>query len=212
MEHSQISDPADPMAEYCVYLKFDSRNPDLRNRKNPSFLEHFLSTPSFFGQDRQNIHGLMQTLFHELDTRNTGYMTQVITLLTQLLVLSVRNFDQSIEPAASFGTSSISDRNYLIIEECFLYEYQDLTLEKLAQRLGLSSRQTERLLLEHYGRTFLQKKTEAKMSAASILLKDTSHSITDVALLLGYSSAEHFSTAFKRYYGTSPSAWKKLRN
>ena len=35
------------------------------------------------------------------------------------------------------------------------------------------------------------------MSAAAILLSDSSRSITSVAEALGYSSMEHFSSAFK---------------
>ena len=97
-----------------------------------------------------------------------------------------------------------------IIEEYFLYEYQDLTLEKLSSRLGLSHRQTERLLQKHYGMTFLQKKFEAKMSAALILLQDPSNSITEISVQLGYSSVEHFSAAFRKYYGISASEWRKL--
>ena len=209
VEHSQFSDSSDPIAEYCIYLKFDTKAAELKHNKNPGFLERFLNTPSFFGQDTQNIHGLMQNIFHELDGRNTGYLPQVNTLLTQLLVLSVRNYERAKESYSFFEPASLTDRNYLIIEECFLYEYHDLTLEILSTRLGLSQRQTERILREHYGMTFLQKKTEAKMSAASILLHEEENTITDVALSLGYSSVEHFSTAFRRYYGMSPRAYKR---
>ena len=51
----------------------------------------------------------------------------------------------------------------MIIEDYFLYEYQNLSLEELAVKLGLGTRQTERLLPKHYGKTFLQKKTEARI-------------------------------------------------
>ena len=75
-------------------------------------------------------------------TRSIGYRTVLESLLTQLLVLTVRNLElpENMEPTAEF---SLSDRNDLIIEESFLYEYRDLTLEKLSSRLALSPRQTE---------------------------------------------------------------------
>ncbi len=209
MEHSQIPDPEDPMAEYCIYLKFECRNHPLIQEKNPEFLNRFLSTDHFIGQDSQNLHPLMQTLFHELETRSIGYRTVLESLLTQLLVLTVRNLElpENMEPTADF---SLSDRNDLIIEESFLYEYRDLTLEKLSSRLALSPRQTERLLQKHYGKTFLQKKFEAKMSVAQVLLKDPSNTITDLSVMLGYSSVEHFSAAFRQCFGMSPREWRKL--
>lgn len=208
MEHSQTPDPDDPMAEYCVYLKFESRNSALIQEKNPEFLNRFLSTDQYLGQDKQNLHSLMQTLFQELEHRTIGYRTVLEALLTQLLVLIVRDLEvaEHPEPSAEF---SLTDRNYLMIEESFLYEYRDLTLEKLASRLALSPRQTERLLRKHYGKTFLRKKFEAKMSAALVLLRDPANTITDLSVMLGYSSVEHFSAAFRQYYGISPREWRK---
>ncbi|MDE6202602.1 MAG: helix-turn-helix transcriptional regulator, partial [Lachnospiraceae bacterium] len=104
---------------------------------------------------------------------------------------------------------SLIDNKYLIIEECFLYEYRTLTLDVLASRLGLGIRQTERLLKTHYGKTFLQKKTEARMSAASILLQNPGLSITQIAEDTGYSCIEHFSASFRRYYGQSATSYRK---
>ena len=208
VEHSQFPDPEDPMAEYCVYLKFDSRNRPLIQEQNPEFLNHFFLTEQFLGQDRQNLNTLMNALFEELENKQAGYRTVLEALLCQLLVFTVRNLETPKNPEAS-PESSLADRNYLIIEECFLYEYRDLTLEQLASRLGLSQRQTERLLQKHYGKTFLQKKSEAKMAAARLLLKNPANKITDISIQLGYSSVEHFSAAFRQYYGMSAREWRK---
>lgn len=207
-EHSQFPSPESPMGEYCIYLKFDSRSRPLIQKENPRFLNHFFQTDCFLGTDKQNLHPLMQSIFQELEQQNIGYHTVLEALLTQLLVFSVRNMElcENAEPSTE---STISDRNYLIIEEYFLYEYHDLSLEQLSRRLGLSHRQTERLLQKHYGKTFLLKKYEAKMSAALILLKENSKNITEISVLLGYSSVEHFSAAFKKYYGLSPRQWIK---
>ena len=95
------------------------------------------------------------------------------------------------------------------MEESFLYDYETITLESLAKRLGLGIRQTERFLKDYYGKTFTQKKTEARMSMAKIFLNDKELSISEIAKRLNYSSAEHFAYAFKRYYGISASAYRK---
>ena len=102
----------------------------------------------------------------------------------------------------------IYKEEYLTIEEAFLYNYRDLTLEKLSDLVHLGRRQTERLLKKHYNKTFLQKKTEARMSAACILLQDPNVSIASVAYELGYSSSEHFTNAFKTFYHMTPSAYR----
>ena len=211
VEHSQVPDKADPMVEYCVYLKIDTKKDGGAGSKPAPLLDLFEKTPLWFGQDTQNIQDLMSRLFQELSSQQAGYTIQVETLLKQLVVLLVRNYEQKRPSRVHFPASNIVDRNYLIIEECFLYEYPYLTLETLAQRLGLSTRQTERLLDRHYGKTFLKKRTEARMSAALILIEDSSRSITGISEELGYSTVEHFSDAFKRYYGASPRAYRKGR-
>ena len=113
----------------------------------------------------------------------------------------------TLTPSSPAGTHLPDDQTYLIIEEAFLYNYRDITLDGLAGLVNLSRRQTERLLQQHYGKTFLQKKKEARMSAACILLQAGDKSIASVAYELGYSSPEHFTHAFKNCYHVSPSEY-----
>lgn len=205
VEHAQVPSPEDPMCEYCVYLKMAKRH---LPKKTPA-LTLFEETPFWFGQDNQNIGSIMKQLFFELENQYTGYVTQVRTLLTQLIIQMIRNYEMRQKALLHFGPSNLGDSKFIILEEYFLYEYQNLSLEVLSERLGLSCRQTERLLKEHYGKTFLQKKTEAKMAAALLLLSEKQRSISSVSEALGYSSAEHFSAAFKNYYHASPREYRK---
>ena len=66
-----------------------------------------------------------------------------------------------------------------------------------------------RSLLEYYGKSYQQKKAEAKMSAAALLLADKSKNMATISEELGYSSPEHFSAAFRGYYGTTPREYRK---
>ncbi|MCI8275178.1 MAG: AraC family transcriptional regulator [Lachnospiraceae bacterium] len=210
VEHAQVPAPEDPMCEYCVYLNLERGRPRGNPEKRPaaqwlpapppSILQLFEETPFWFGQDRQNVSGVMEQIFFELRNQYRGYMQQVEALLTQLVVLTARNYEEQQKAVTHFGPSNPENSKFILLEEYFLYEYQNLSLKALADRLGLGCRQTERLLKEHYGKTFLQKKTEARMAAAAILLSDQARSISSIAEELGYSSAEHFSAAFKRHY------------
>jgi AraC-like DNA-binding protein len=47
------------------------------------------------------------------------------------------------------------------------------------------------------------------MSNAAVLLKDGQMRIAEIAEYLGYSSPEQFSTAFKGYYGVTPSKFRE---
>ena len=209
VEHAQSPLLTDPMQEYCIYLKIRKA---ASSRTASLLMDTFLSRPFWFGKDQHNIHPVIKQLFDELKCQHTGYMKQIGLLLSQLLIALVRNYEQSRNTPGHYIPSNLTDRTSVIIEEYFLYEYSSLSLEVLADRLKLSPRQTQRLLQNYYGKTFQQKKADAKMSAAAILLKDGDRSITSLADELGYSSPEHFSGAFRRYYGMSPREFRKMKN
>ncbi len=225
VEHAQFSMLSDPMQEYCIYLKV--RKPVSPQIPSP-LMDVFLAKPFWFGQTDSRVLPLIKQIFEEFSCKYTGYQKQISLLLSQLLITLVRNYERQEKapfPAAVISKSplpsekageqplpgNITDRTSIIIEEYFLYEYASLSLETLSQRLNLSPRQTQRLIQTYYGKTFQQKKADARMSAASILLKHANESITTIANELGYSSPEHFSNAFHHYYGMSPRQYRNSR-
>jgi len=206
VEHTQIPIQPDPMQEYCVYVKIDH---SARNGASSAVIDAFTSTPFWIGKDVQGIHGLLRLLFDELEHRYIGYQNQTGLLLSQLLIYIVRNYQHCQVSRTPFARKNLADAKFVIIEGYFLYEYQTLSLSVLADRLKLSPRQTQRLLTEYYGKSFQEKKTEARMSAAAVLLTDKNRTITSIAEELGYSSSEHFSSAFRKYYQTTPREYRK---
>ena len=208
--HEQIPDPSDPMVESCIYLRVF---PDFEKMERTSFLTPFLEQAFWMGQDTQQVLPLFDTIFQELEQKKPGYRPLLSALFQQLIVCIARNY---LEPEAyqpvpengfedASGDSSLS----LIVEEAFLYEYRTITLERLARRIHLSPRQTERLIRQYYNSTFLKKRTEARIGAASVLLKTTELPVGEIAEMTGYSSSEHFSYAFKTYTGMSAREFRR---
>lgn len=207
--HEQVSLASDPMTEYCIYFQIEISGKDRTSPFVSSFLKHLF----WLGTADQGIHELMKQIFIELESPNPDSELMLQALLQQLLLLVVRHYerDDVNENALVPNATSKNDLTYLIIEEAFLYDYRDLTLDSLAQQVNLGKRQTERLLQKHYNKTFLQKRTEARMSAACLLLSESNKSIAEIADELGYSSAEHFTNTFRQFYGMTPSGYRKHR-
>jgi AraC-like DNA-binding protein len=208
IEHSQFSSTADPVIEYCLYLNCSatrSRDP------SDSSLDLFRDTKFWIGEDRQGVFPVLQKLMEEQRHACPGSAQMTEALLRQVIVLLLRSYQANPHSlyqtggAKKFSASS----QYPIVEDAFFYGYQTLQLEDLAALLHLSQRQTQRFLLEHYGMTFSQKRTDARMAAAAQLLLGTRLSILEIAEQVGFSSGEHFSTAFHRYYQQSPSSYRK---
>lgn len=206
VKHSMVPDADDPLEEYCIYLKLGSCGRGSRGGGSP--LSVFRKMDVWYGKDRYGLGTLMKTLFGELRDQNIGYRSVVESVIRQIIVACVRNGSVDVNEAELPDFRS-GNEQYLAIEEAFLYEYSTITLTALAKRLNLSCRQTQRLLGEHYDMNFQSKKTEAKMNAASLMLRSSGMSISQIAEELGYSSVEHFSSAFKKYQGESASAYRK---
>lgn len=208
--HEQISLPSDPMTEYGVYLQVNFPGSRISGEKQ-NYMPDFLNCDFWIGTAENSMHELMKQIFNELEQQPYGYELMLPPLLLQLILIVTRLYkrDEKISDAQVSSTLPPDDLIYLTIEEAFLYDFKTLTLEKLAGLVCLGPRQTERLLKKHYNKTFQQKKTEARMSAAGLLLQNSDKSINTIAEELGYSSAQHFSNAFKNYYQMTPAAYRK---
>lgn len=206
IEHAQTPSDYDPMLEYCIYLKLPK---SFSPTKETPVIHLFTSKSFWFGSGNHEISDLMNNLSAEFNAKRIGYKSQIELLLAKLLILIARNYEKGILSSGQNLPHIPNSDATLIIEEYFLYEYKEASLEELAHRLNISPRQTQRLLREYYDKSFQQKKTDAKMSAAIILLQNNSLNISAIADALGYSSPEHFSGAFKAYYKCSPREYRK---
>lgn len=84
----------------------------------------------------------------------------------------------------------------------------DFSLHGLAERLGLSSRQTARLVRGETGRSFRELKAAARLERARKLLASSDLSILEVALRAGWNSASQFHEAFRQSGGVTPARYR----
>ncbi|GAA1028401.1 AraC family transcriptional regulator [Virgisporangium ochraceum] len=85
----------------------------------------------------------------------------------------------------------------------------DLALADLGGLVNLSRYHFLRAFSASTGLTPHRFLTRLRMQAAEALLRGTDHSVLQVALACGYRSAGRFATAFRREYGSSPSAYRR---
>lgn len=86
-----------------------------------------------------------------------------------------------------------------------------ITVSELITVSGLSSTRFYELFAATFGTSPKDFVLRMKIERATELLRANTISVTEVAHLLGFSSSQHFGTAFRRYVGTSPSAYRALR-
>jgi len=81
---------------------------------------------------------------------------------------------------------------------------EPLSQDELAQFVGLSRRQLERLFRKHLGRAPAQYYLELRLERARHLLYQSELPIVDLSLACGFVSASHFSKCYREMYGKSP--------
>jgi AraC-like DNA-binding protein len=78
------------------------------------------------------------------------------------------------------------------------------TLVALSEEIDLSLKKLKEGFKEIYGITVYGFLFEYKMDMARQLLESGLHNVNEVGLKIGYSTASHFISAFKKHYGTTP--------
>ncbi len=83
--------------------------------------------------------------------------------------------------------------------------HKDITLDDLAERVGISKYHLARSFKQEYGVTPKEYQLGLRMQQAKKLLQLEHLTIAEIASLVGYSSVNAFSRAFRREFGLAPS-------
>ncbi len=85
------------------------------------------------------------------------------------------------------------------------------SLAQLARHLGISGTQLKSGFKAMHGTTVGQYTIERRIEAARLLLNENSHSISEIADIVGYQDHSAFTRAFRRLSGCTPRAWRQSR-
>lgn len=209
--HEQIPDPDDPMAEYCIFFEVISHQTAHKHRRSipqePALSDLLLSTPFWFGSDDGDLMLLFKLLAEELSERRLGLHHMATNILEMILIRTIRQYSET-EISPTIPAKTLDDSRMIIIENSFMYHSSSITLKALSEKLGLSERQTDRIIRKQYGMSFQEKKRQVRMSTAARLLKTTDWYVTEIAKQTGYTSVEQFSHSFKRFYGMTATEYR----
>ena len=99
-----------------------------------------------------------------------------------------------------------ADRDKVIKAREILIQHigEPITIKELSRKVAINECYLKKGFKEMFGTTIFDFYQSQRMEHAKYLLYEKGMSVTDVALLLGYSSISHFSTAFKKHTGLKP--------
>ena len=84
-----------------------------------------------------------------------------------------------------------------------------LARPEVARRVGISTRQLDRLFATHLKRSYQTHYRQIRLERSRELLLRSSASIIQIAVACGFSSASYFTRVYRENYGVTPSADRK---
>lgn len=82
--------------------------------------------------------------------------------------------------------------------------YQDVTLESLAEQFHLSEPYVSKYIKDKSGKTFGEHVAHIRMKRAKTLLKNGNMTVENIAYAVGYQNVEHFNRTFKKSFDMTP--------
>lgn len=150
----------------------------------------------------------MAIILNQLMHFNLNASIQTLYFKGKVYELLSHYFNQTVEGSAEQCPFLVDASNVAKIKKAKDIIINRMTeppsLQELAEMAGLSLRKLKEGFKQIYGATVYQFLFDYKMEVSRRLLESGESNVNEVGLKVGYSTASHFISAFKKKYGTTP--------
>lgn len=136
-------------------------------------------------------------IWRQID-RNQG-IRETLSVINKLVDLSL----DSVMKKKTSDVLMLSAKDY--IERNLSTE---LSIDALADYLGISGSYFSMLFKQHFGETFVEYVTKQRMEMAKSLLALSDKSVTQIGQMVGYAERRYFTRVFSKYTGMLPSEFR----
>jgi AraC family transcriptional regulator len=149
------------------------------------------------------LDGLLNHNYNDtLENIFVNAQTQMLLLYSMDCILGAKE----IETVTCKFLSNEADKDKLLKAREILIQQigEPITIKELSRKVAMNECYLKKGFKEMFGATIFEFYQSQRMEHAKYLLYEKGLSVTEVSLLLGYSSISHFSTAFKKHTGLKP--------
>jgi AraC-like DNA-binding protein len=149
---------------------------------------------------------LNHTYTDSMENIYVNAQTQMLLLYSLECMLSEEKSDKSIETFQCKFLANDIDREKIIRAREILLQHigEPITIKELSRKVAINECYLKKGFKELFGTTVFDFYQSQRMEHARYLLYEKGLSVTEVSMMLGYSSISHFSTAFKKHTGLKP--------
>lgn len=143
---------------------------------------------------------------------HSGYLTLTGLLFELMDVLrDSRGSSEGARPAAT--RRNLQEKNVQLVENIKIMVEnsfgEKLNISEIARNLGYSRSYMTEVFHRETGLSISQYITEFRLQRAELMMRNSSHSVQQIAYLCGYSDPFFFSRMFKKRFGVSPRSFRE---
>ena len=163
----------------------------------------FSRTLPLCGKSRMVLEALLNNTY--TDTLENIFINAQVQMLL-LHSLDCMTDEKEVHTIQCKFLANEADRDKIVKAREVLIQHigEPITIKELSRKVAMNECYLKKGFKEMFGTTIFDFYQSQRMEHAKYLLYEKGLSVTEVSLLLGYSSISHFSTAFKRHTGLKP--------
>ncbi|MFD2114425.1 AraC family transcriptional regulator [Paenibacillus yanchengensis] len=211
--HYQEADMNEPMEELCLHIDIIERDDDQTDPAEAlearNCIEKLKTLPPIPAHDVYNAMNSFVEAYQATQNYSLGSYMTIKQAIIQILLRVVRVHEQGNEQI-SIPIRDMKQYRYKLALEYIHTNYaQPISIEDVAEKLRVSTRQLQRLLKElNDGKTFSKTVEEIRLAAVCKHLLSNESSIEKIALQCGFSSGNYLHTVFKEKFGVTPAQYR----
>lgn len=164
------------------------------------------------GELRQKLFRICSSMEAENAVCRQGRYFMLKAYLMQMLLLVIREQCEPMEHTAGYAFESVNKK--YVVEQIVNYfedHYNEkISLDQIAENMYLSPFYISKIFKSETGDTPIRHLINIRLEKAKELLGDGYEgSIQEIAAIVGYDDAYHFSKLFKKHFGITPSQARK---
>lgn len=212
--HTEVSNPKDPLSYIVLGMKGLSIMPfheegSVPSKNHKNIYDYLLHSHVFhrnFRKDRDTLLPLFLEISREQKEKHSFHEDITKNLLELLILFILRLAETKLILDANTENNKQLEYIKSYIE---LYYSKEINLDDLAKMIYINKYQLVREFKKIYGATPINYLLNTKIRVSEDLLKNTNHTIEDIARIVGFNSPSYFTQIFKRRTGMSPRDYRK---
>ena len=179
----------------------DTATDDILHFKHPSSFSKILSLCS---RTRTVLEAILNNTY--TGSLENIYINAQIQMLLLYSLECMLGDDKEVETFQCKFLANDADREKIVKAREILLQHigEPITIKELSRKVAINECYLKKGFKELYGTTVFDFYQSQRMEHARYLLYEKGLSVTEVSMMLGYSSISHFSTAFKKQTGLKP--------